>query len=553
MPLSRFLTAVLAWAVPAVACAGPRDDLLRLVPDDYTFCVVGQNVRDALGKAAALQRLAATPLVKLLRDSDEGRKAGEMAEFLMKELEVTPAQVRDDLLGDVVVFAYRKGPAGRPDQEDGLFLVHARDPALLARVVGRVNDAQTRNGEIKAVEALDGYSRRVKPDGAVRDYFALDGAFLAYSTKEGLLRTTLTKRKAAEVGETGEPAVGRRLAALGVADAPVVCLVNPRSFDADLAAAEKEAGGSEKGFVGRFRGFWSAVDGLALALRAAPDLELGLALNVRSGDLAPAAAQFFGEARKRSPLWSVIPDDALFAAAGRVHVESLAAVLSTILTDQDRVKVAGAVADAARPFLESDDLGPLLTGLGPDVGYWVTAPQSGDGTWVPRTTLAVKVAPTPEGKAAATAALKGLDFLARLVALDNRDVRVRSADGTTYLTSDKVFPPGFKPAFAAKGGYVVLAGSPEGIARFTPPAGEAAPAEEVPLVRISVRAWKDYVKAHGPALAAFAADKKGQDAATVARQLEAVGPLLEGFEKVELVQRSAPGRTTLLLRLHLTK
>jgi hypothetical protein len=553
MPLSRFLIAVLAWGLPAVTYAGPREDVLRLVPDDYTFCVVAQNLRDtaaAAKESRPLERLANTPLLKMLRDSAEARKAAETAELVLRELGVSPVQLREDILGDVAVFAYRKGPPDKPEQEDGLFLVHARDPKLLAQLVERINEMQTKGGEIKGVEPADGYSRRLAPDGSVRDFFALDGSLLVYSTKEGLLRTTLAKRKAAE---TGEPAAAKRMIALGAADAPLVCLVNPRSFDADLAHGEKEAGGSEKAFVEQFRGFWSAVDGLALVVRIVPHIEVGLALNVRTADLSPAAARFFAEAQKLSPLWSKIPDDALFAAVGRVHAESLVALISTVLTGQDRVKVVGAITDAARPFLESDDLSPLVRGLGPDVGLWLTAPESSDRTWVPRATLAVKVAPTPEGKAAEAAALKGLDFLARLAALGNREVGVRSADGVTYLTSDSIFPPGFKPAFAAKGGYLVLAGSPEGIARFTPPAGEATTAEEVPLVRVSVRAWKDYLKTHGPAIAAYAADKKGNDAAALAGQLEAIGPLLEGFDKVELVQRSAPGRATLLLRLHLTK
>ena len=40
-----------------------------------------------------------------------------------------------------------------------------------------------------------------------------------------------------------------------------------------------------------------------------------------------------------------------------------------------------------------------------------------------------------------------------------------------YLANDKAYPPGLQPAFALKGGYLVLASSPEAIRRFTPPTG----------------------------------------------------------------------------------
>ena len=46
MNLSAIPVSRLRLGVPAAAFAGPRDDLLRLVPDDYTFCVVVQNLRD---------------------------------------------------------------------------------------------------------------------------------------------------------------------------------------------------------------------------------------------------------------------------------------------------------------------------------------------------------------------------------------------------------------------------------------------------------------------------------------------------------------------------
>ena len=60
-----------------MAAAGPRDHLLRLVPDDYTFCVVVQNLRDqgkGEGSNSFLKGLAESPVLKGLRAAPEAAK-----------------------------------------------------------------------------------------------------------------------------------------------------------------------------------------------------------------------------------------------------------------------------------------------------------------------------------------------------------------------------------------------------------------------------------------------------------------------------------------------
>src|SRR5262245_38675869 len=151
MPL-RLLVAVAVLAAPIAAPASPRDDLLALVPDDYTFCVVVQNLREQAkgdGDGSFLKGIAEHPLMKGLSATPESRKFAQAIEDLMKGLMVTPEQLRDDLLGDAFVFAYRKGPPGEEGKEDGLFLLHARDPKLLAQVADRINELQTKSGELK--------------------------------------------------------------------------------------------------------------------------------------------------------------------------------------------------------------------------------------------------------------------------------------------------------------------------------------------------------------------------------------------------------------------
>jgi len=542
--------------VPAAAFAAPRDDLLRLVPDDYTFCVVVQNLRGLAksdGDPAFLKGVAESPMLKQFQESPEAKKFQAVLETIFKDLQVTPEQVWNDILGDAIIFAYRKGPPEQKDKEDGLLLVQARDEKLLARLVDRINELQKKGGELKAVEPVDaagGYFRRVKAvETEKADYYALRGHRLLFSGSEDLLKGMLA---ALDRGGAEEPALVRRMKQLGVDGHPVVWLINPRSFDTDLAASAKAGKPAEQWFLKEFANYWKAVDGLAFSMNFAPAVEIGLSLNVRKEVLPKAAARFFTEAGKKSPLWSRIPDDALFAFVGRVHFESLIATIGTFLTEPDRAKVLDGVVQAVRTFLESDELGPAIRGLGPDVGLWVTRPDPADKTWCPQGILAMKVADDQDGRLAEQAALRGLDFLARTACLSEKQLRIRSEKQgdveVRYLTHTSAFPPGFRPGFSSKGGYIVVASSPQTIARFNPPTAAATDADEVPILRISSAGWKQYLKDHRAGLTQYLAEAKGLDAATLGQQIDSLMPLFDALDRVELVQRTGPDRLNLILR-----
>src|SRR5262245_58001044 len=132
-PRRRYLLASLALTL----CAGPvsasaaRDELLRFVPSDVGFCLVVQGLRDKLADVQAspfgkeLAKLA--PAVA----ADEWKQLTEAEAYLKKHLGVGWADLRDDLLGDAFAFAYRPGPADKPEQEQGMVLVRARDARKL--------------------------------------------------------------------------------------------------------------------------------------------------------------------------------------------------------------------------------------------------------------------------------------------------------------------------------------------------------------------------------------------------------------------------------------
>jgi hypothetical protein len=156
--------------------------------------------------------------------------------------------------------------------------------------------------------------------------------------------------------------------------------------------------------------------------------------------------------------------------------------------------------------------------------------------------------------------LKTLDAFANLVVLsvnsqqgvklqfrtiEQDGVAVRVLDGQSFLL------PGLRPAFAQKGAYLVFASSPDAIRNFRPPAsGELPPASaEVPLVRLAMAGWANYLRAHRAPLADFAARANHLELAEVNRRLDRLMETLELFNTLELTLRTDPNRATITLRL----
>src|SRR5215207_2656874 len=85
------------------SAATPRDELLRLAPADPGFCLVVQGLRDQavrVERSPFTARLAASPYGQAVRASPEARKLAKLDEQLRTHLNVSWAQLRDDVLGD---------------------------------------------------------------------------------------------------------------------------------------------------------------------------------------------------------------------------------------------------------------------------------------------------------------------------------------------------------------------------------------------------------------------------------------------------------------------
>src|SRR5436190_23489415 len=112
------------WAVAALSLAGrasaqapspapapsAREALLRLVPEDVALCLVVTDLRtqgDKLMKSPWVKALQDGPFAKALGDAPEMLKLAAVQKLIQQRLQIDWPTLRDEILGDAVVFAYQ--------------------------------------------------------------------------------------------------------------------------------------------------------------------------------------------------------------------------------------------------------------------------------------------------------------------------------------------------------------------------------------------------------------------------------------------------------------
>jgi len=130
------------------------------------------------------------------------------------------------------------------------------------------------------------------------------------------------------------------------------------------------------------------------------------------------------------------------------------------------------------------------------------------------------------------------------------------SDGDTlirFLANDKAFPPGFRPSFALKGGYLLLATSPDAIKAFRPPTDSPKPGGDVPFARFSGTSARAYLLAHREPLAKFLSDAGAGPEKEVLTHLDQFAAVLELLDRAEVLSRGDGTTTRLLVRVRLAK
>jgi hypothetical protein len=554
-------TAGLALGLVAPLPAAPpaREELLRYVPDDVGFCLIVQGVRAHganLAGSPFADHLRRSPLGAVLSNSAELRRLEKAEKLLQTLLGFGWAELRD-LLGEAVVFAYRPGPPGKPEQEQGLVLLRARTPRVLAVVVERFNEAQKATGELKELTERDykgvKYFRRVERKEV--NFYLLRGPVLVFSGKEEMLRQAIDRDRAVSAG--AEPAVALRLRELGLERALLALWINPRAFDADVQArAVRSADAGARTFAA----IWKALQSIGLAVNLDRDLALTLAVRARPDELPASARRFLTEAARPSELWRSFPEDALFAAAGRFDVAALFEFLTEFMSKEARQALSADLNRTLGAALGKDVVKEVLPALGPDWGLCLSAPPAEAKSWAPRLLVALRLAPAEKSAAEAgagvdQAVLSAVNSWALLAVLGHNkkhadqpvSLKTLMADRQPikYVAGEGAFPPGVQPAFALKSGYLVLASSPDGVRRFSPTGGE--PPAGTPLLRISVKSWRAFLKDRREALAGLLAGRERISPEQARARLDELRAGLEMVDRLELRQKTAAGQVTFTL------
>ncbi|MFO0799052.1 MAG: hypothetical protein U0804_16410 [Gemmataceae bacterium] len=553
MTRARTLAALaVALVAAAPATAAPRDDLLRVVPPDAAVVGLVQNgaahTKAVIGSPFAAW-FPSTPLGQSLA---AGLKFGDARDGLrtaLAALGTTPDEVVADVLGDAVGFAYSPAPGNNPAAERMVILIRPRAPATLSRLVERLNDLQTRDGELKAVERREHgggvYHVRRRTDGTDEFYTLRNGVF-AFSRSEADVRAVIDRDRTEPADRA--PALAAKLGRLGAADAAVVVLVNPRPLDAELAAKTAAAGPDERAFLGRFGEAWRALDAAAFYVTLGDGVEAGVALDFRPGELTPAARAWLTGARTPTALWAAVPDNALGAVAVRFRAAEAVETLRAVLPEPGRAAIDSTLGSYLAPVLGRDRLPRVLEALGPDWAVWAEPPAAGAGP-LPVLVGAVRL----KGDADVTRAVEravGFGFAAARVAYNAKhadqieiDDEVTADGRVTTLSGEKAFPAGVRPAFAVKGGYLVLATSPDAVSRFRPPSDAAPPAGEAVIARLSGPALRAYLREHRDALVRVIGD------ADAGRTFDQLAVLLEPVERADVVVRGTETGVRLAVRI----
>ncbi|MCA1686627.1 MAG: hypothetical protein LC745_11775, partial [Planctomycetia bacterium] len=382
---ARLLAALTLGLVSPARGAGPADPLLRLVPPDAGLTVAVEDLRgsavafsgsplaDELGKLPAVRDwLASDRSLRLRRGL---RKVGEV-------LGEDPAAVRDGLFGEAVVLTLWIPPGGRPEGARGLLLVRVPDRAMLDRIVGGINVAQLKSGELRQIGDRDRggtayHVREFRGRRAPEFYATLDDRVFAWSNSEELIQGAVDRQKDGAGGLAGSPDFRRVRGRLPVRPAASL-FVDPRFVGRLLAASPKPRKPDDERVAALLTRYLAAVRYAGAALEWRDGLVLHTEEVVSPDAIAPALKVWAARTDTPDPSSRRVPRTALVMATAHVDFGALVDGLSGLVPDRGRPKVENLRLSVNGLLLGLDARSEVLPALGPGALAYVERPE-GDG------------------------------------------------------------------------------------------------------------------------------------------------------------------------------
>lgn len=541
------LTTATVWPSLAPAASPPAEPLLQYVTPETGICVMVQNLRqhqaDIAGSPFA-DWFTASPLAQRLFPDSERARLHSFESLLKTHFDVSLAEIRDEILGDAIVFAYQPGPPDRPHAESGIILIQPRQPELVERLFEKLNTIQQRSGEIQSVQTVSyrNQSYTVRKSRTNTEYYRIHKGIFAFSGQEATIRALIdrdTKPQAAPI-----PAGLRKL---GAENQLFAVWVNPRAFDPHLAnRASRTQDRKEAAFLEQFRKLWSACNGWTITVHPTRGLECAVTATFPREQIPEELRPFVLPESGSSAFWSSIPENTLLAVAGRTRPYEVMAALDSFLPTVGRKGLQALVEQGLSPILGRNRFPEMVQAIGPDWAVWVEAPQGDAAGFLPSWTAAVRLSGRdPEVATSLEQAGVLLLQLARIAYnqshSDQIEMRQHKAATFTvhYLVNDAGFVPGFRPAFARIGETLLLASSPERILAFTPPpppttTTTTARASETPtpLLRVSFTRLRSYLADHHDALTRSLSDWTGKSPQVMRQELQKLSVALSAFDQI---------------------
>jgi hypothetical protein len=562
----RVILTCLVLVTAAPLQAAPRDELLRVAPPNAALLLLVQNARDQVRDLLASpfgQWFPTTALGQRLLQSAELKQFRDSATMIARELGTTPQEVLDEILGDAVAFAFSPAPTDRPAEERAVILIRPRKTAILTQLVERLNQVQLKSGELKAVVRRDytgaTYFQRQQA-GGTSEFYCFRGEVFAFSSSEADIQAVIDRDNA----EAPANVLLERLRQLGVADSPVVLLIQPRPLDAEVKAKLAAATPEEKAFLERFAEVWASLECAAVDLTVNRQLEVGLTVRFQPGKVPAAASKWLLGDRVTRPAEVLIPRHALIGVSAYASAGELIDLVASLApAEPNKPGVKEWIGQTLGPVIGKDKLPLVLTALGPNWAAWAEPPEP--AAFLPTLMAVVELHGSgPERAQAEQALAEAVEYGFRTARVaynanhtDQIEVKEQKDPRTgaviVSLVNEKGFPPGFRPSFAVQHGYLVLASTPEAIHRFTVPPPPARPNDYATVARLSGTACRAYLQNHGAQVAKFLAQFGAGAEAELAAQIKTLADVLEWVESADVIVRGNTNQLRIALRVTPTK
>jgi hypothetical protein len=537
----RAFWVISAWLFVGAMChaADPVASLLPLIPEDTAITFVVRNAGPQLQKLATSPMkawLLDSPLGRQLADPKEADKLKGIIDFVVAQLGVTPDEIRDDILGDAIVFAYQMPKPGTTT-DAGTILIRPRKPEVMQKLLDRVNTLQVAAKEILEPRSVayksTSYSLREKSDGS-QEFFRLKDGIFVFTNRESTMHEILD--------QVNRPVTTLpRWLALDDGQSTAVALFRPRAFDASwVERRDASQNTGEKALLAHIGQLWKACEGVGLAVHADQDLHLKAMLDVEDTKL-PAAWRELAKQPTPAP-WpaGAIPDNAMLAVQGTMHLKSWLEIAAPFFPKEGE-ELRKLISDTVGPAVGQDRLPEVLNDLGPRWSFWLAAPP--EGSAVPTAYLGVQM---PEKLAPALR--QGVDTLLHTVRLQyNRAYKEQLTITSGDTGASLKHPTGFTLSYTTDTTQNAL------IFRTHPSAKTQATSPTSASVLVRAPLLRQYLSTHKDAVMTWLAESSKRPPAEVSKELSDLINLLEATERLELTFDRRANKLEAHLRLQFVK